>query len=294
MKVFWSKLVILFIIGLFDVAHAGAQWPDFGVYHTVGTIACARAKGGSPQHIQKGSWIYAGDKLLLVDAAADIILFTRDSNYIHLKGKGSYSTHDLQTMQRTHAPDGITNRYLSLLWEELFRPGSDGETGGSTGGVSRGGSFMLSPADNYHTSLDRVLFRWLPFAWATGYHLRILYDGRRLVYDTVVKDTQLILPIRPPFEYGYTFQWSLEIQGDGGRHQLGANGNIELVDEAHVFPYPSPFPALDTALSHAQYLESIGYTHSANILYIVLVTADPSDAALQILYREFRLRNGLD
>src|SRR5580698_736980 len=115
MKLFWPIPIILLIILLTDTGLAQAQWPDFGVYHTVGTIKCVPAKGGPVQIVRKGSWVYDGDRLMLSDETADIILFTRDNNYIHLKGKGAYTTKDLQAMQRSHAPDNITTRYLSLL-----------------------------------------------------------------------------------------------------------------------------------------------------------------------------------
>jgi hypothetical protein len=312
MRLFWPipiiLLIILLSILLTDTGLAQAQWPDFGVYHTVGTIKCVPAKGGPVQIVRKGSWVYDGDRIQLVDETADIILFTRDNNYIHLKGKGAYTTKDLQTMQRSHVSDNITARYLSLLWDELFRPGSNGETGGSAGGVSRGGSFMLSPADNYRTSLDRVLFRWQRMAAATGYRLT-LYDKTAglngqsnpanpnpaaPVYDSTVSDTQLVVRVILPLFYGHTYDWSLEWIAPNHHRQPAANGTAVLVDEADLLPVPPSPPGIDTSLSRAQYLELIGRTRSANSFYLNLLSADPTDPALRILYREFRRRNGLD
>lgn len=313
MRLFWPIQIILLIILLTNAGPAQAQWPDYGVYHTAGTIKCAPVKGGVLQIVRKGSWVYDGDRLMLLDATADIILFTRDSNYIHLKGKGVYTTRDLQTMQRSHVPDNITARYLSLLWDELFRPGSNGETGGSTGGVSRGGSFMLYPADNYRTSLDRVLFRWQRMAAATGYRLT-LYDKTAgapgqpntpnptttapnpatPVYDSLVTDTQLVVRVTPPLSYGHTYGWSLEWISKDGHRLPAANGTAVLVDEADLLPIPPSPPGIDTSLSRAQYLELAGCTQSANSLYLSLLAVDPADAVLRTLYREFQRRNGLD
>jgi hypothetical protein len=301
MKLFWPIQIILLIILLTDTGLAQAQWPDYGVYHTVGTIKCVAAKGGPVQIVRKGSWVYDGDRIQLVDETADIILFTRDSNYIHLKGKGTYTTKDLQTMQRSHVPDNITARYLSLLWDELFRPGSNGATVGSAGGVSRGGSFMLSPADNYRTSLDRVLFRWQRMAAATGYRLTLRDktttapgQPNPLAYDSTVSDTQLVVRVTPPLSYGHTYAWSLEWISKGGHRQPAANGTAVLVNEADLLPIPPSLPGIDTFLSRAQYLELVGCTRSANSLYLRLLAADPTDPALRTLYREFQRRNGLD
>jgi hypothetical protein len=305
MRLFWPIRIILCITLLTDARLTQAQWPDYGVYHTVGTVKCAPAKGGPMQPVSKGSWVYAGDRILLYDQTSDIILFTRDSNYIHLKGKGTYTTKDLQSMQRSHVPDNITARYLSLLWEELFRPNSNGQTGGSTGGVSRGGSFMLFPPDNYLTSLDKLLFRWEPYAWATSYRLFILSARRRILYDTVIKDTQLIVPVRPPLQYGYSFHYSIQMLGDNGRRQQGAEGSFTLVDETLRIQQlqTAALDSTDTALTHAgpdsalmraEQYEKQGCTRSADSIYLKLLAGDPTDLAVKALYREFRRRNGLD
>ncbi len=296
MQRFWLILITL----LTEASLTRAQWPEYGVYHTIGRIQCLRAKGGATQVLGKGSWIYSGDELLLADGIADIILFDRDSNYIHVKGKGRYTTVDLSTLQRSHVRDNITIRYLYLVWEELFRPGSDQSATGSTGGVSRGGSLMLFPADDYRSSLDRVLFRWQPVVWATHYRLRMTDDGGRLVYDSAFKDTQVIVRVRPPLSFGQRYHWALDLEGLDDRHQEGATGELQLVDEKKVLAgaddaiaEPDALPGLNTSLMRAEEYERLGCTRSANAVYLRLLSADREDMALQVLYREFRRRNGI-
>src|SRR5580693_2705858 len=140
-----NKLVLaasLLLGGSIAVLGQG-QWPAFGVYHTAGPVKCIPARGGPAKPVIRYSWVYEGDRLLLQDIISELILFDRDSNYIRLHGKGGYTTADIEKMERTHVQDNITVRYLSLLWEELFRPGSNSlmekeKIAGSAGGVSRG------------------------------------------------------------------------------------------------------------------------------------------------------------
>ena len=299
MKLFWPILILLVTESLC----VRAQWPDYGVYHTVGLVKCAPAKGGAAQVIRKGSWIYAGDKLLLTDASADLILFDRDSNYLHLRGKGSYTTADLQTLRRSHVQDNITCRYLSLLWDELFRPG-EGEAGtGATGGVSRGLSLVLAPAEDYKTSLDRILFRWQRVAWATGYRLKLNDSAGQAAFDSVVTDTQAVVRVRLPLSYGSTYRWSLELLGAGGRHQVGDTGRLALVDEATLLPalaakVTPPDPELsagpNSELVLTEVFERQGCTQAALGVYRRLLKTSPDDKAIRVLYRQFQRRNGLE
>jgi hypothetical protein len=283
----------MLLVLLTEASLTRAQWPAYGVYHTVGTITCVPAKGGSTQAVHKGSWIYAGDKLLLVDAMADLILFDRDSNYIHVKGKGSYTIAELQKMQSTHVRDNITTRYLSLLWEELFRPGGGGEMStGSTGGVSRGFSLMLTPGDTCWTSMDSVVFSWQTMAWGRRYRLSLRDEGGQTVFDSLVADSMVYLVVSPPLMYGHAYNWTLVVIGDSGRQQEGAMGLLELVDEGKVLPQLSIADAgPDSALVWAALYEQQGCTRAANAIYLRLLAAESGDKALRALYREFRLRN---
>src|ERR1700755_2446542 len=84
-----------------------AQWPAFGVYHTAGTIKCRSVRDGKTDAVIQHSWLYAGDKLMLIDNVSEIILFDRDTNYIRLHGKGTYTTADIEKMQKTHVKDNV-------------------------------------------------------------------------------------------------------------------------------------------------------------------------------------------
>jgi hypothetical protein len=281
---------------------AQGQWPAFGVYHTAGAIKCVSTRGGSTV-VHPRSWVYDGDKLLLLDAGAEIILFDKDSNYIRLAGKGTYTTDDIKKMQRTHVKDNITVRYLSLLWEELFKPGSaaamEKETmSNSTGGVSRGLSLVVAPADNYQTSMDGQTFRWQRVAWATTYHLRLRGADGQPRYDSITADTQLYVRFTNRLPYGSSYTWSLDLLGGSGRTQSGATGHLTLVDEkttlASLPPLPpDPLGDLDLDLQRAEQYENSGCINKANTLYHHLLAVYPNDSSLKELYFAFRRRNYL-
>jgi hypothetical protein len=69
---------------------ARAQRPLFGVYLATGTIKCTPARGPS-RLISRYDWLYPGDRLSLLDNISQITLFGRDTTYVCLHGKGTYT-----------------------------------------------------------------------------------------------------------------------------------------------------------------------------------------------------------
>jgi hypothetical protein len=301
-KLLLATIVVQGLIpGLTRTLSAQGTWPAFGVYHTAGTIKCVSAKGGVAQAVLPHSWVYTGDKLLLLDNVAELILFDRDSNYIRLHGKGNYTTADIQKMQRTHVRDNITVKYLSLLWEELLRPGSASliekeKIARSTGGVSRGLTVILTPRDAYSTSMDSLCFRWHRVNWAKKYFLRLRTPDGDIRFDSVLIDTEVVVHFSPRMPVGYTYIWSLDLVGGSGRLQFSDSSHLILIDESTVLPQ---VPALEAdslggpaaILRRIEQLESYGCIREADALYQRLMADFPVDGALNELYFAFRERN---
>jgi hypothetical protein len=247
--------------------------------------------------------VYEGDRLLLQDKISELILFDNDSNYIRLHGKGSYTTADIEKMERTHLRDNITVRYLSLLWEELFRPGKSSQPekekiAGSAGGVSRGLPLVTAPRDNYLTSMDSLAFRWHPVPWGRKYVLQLQNVEGLLWKDCVAADTQLIVRFKDQLAYGKKYKWTIDIIGQSGRPQFGDSGNLTLVDEPTVLAQLTPLSAdslggIISTLQRIERCENLGCTKRADELYRRLLTDFPHNSALHKLYWSFCRRNYL-
>jgi hypothetical protein len=294
-------IVLVLIVILTQGLDAHGQWPAFGVYHITGNIKCAPAKGGGTKPVVSHSWLYDGDKLMLLDNISDVILFDRDNNYIHLSGKGTYATADIQKMQRIHVQDNLTVRYLSLVWDEVLHPSSGSQMDKekfvhSTGGVSRGLTVMLTPRDGYATSMDSVIFRWHKVSWARKYFLRLRTPDGDLRVDSVLIDTAAVVHFSPRMNAGNTFFWSLDLVGESGRLQFSDSSHIVLVDESIVIPQV-PAPKTDSLggvaaiLQRIEQFEEFGCIRHADGLFQRLIADFPADAALDRLYAAFRERN---
>jgi hypothetical protein len=297
---------ILLTLFLYPGLTTRAQWPAFGVYHTAGTIKCKSAHESQLQPVAPHSWLYDGDKLMLLDNISEIILFDRDTNYIRLHGKGTYSTADIRKMQKTHVRDNITVRYLSMVWEELLKPGSGSlmekeKIAHSTGGVSRGLSPILNPRDDYSTSMDLLCFRWHSIHWAHKYFLRLRDRQGQLLYDTITADTQAVVHFPGRIAYGNTYTWSLDLIGESGRLQFADSSSLTLIDEStaltHFPAFTSDMDSLGgiaTLLQRIRQYEDIGCTRMADTLFHRLTNDYPQDLALNQLYIDFRRRNYLE
>jgi hypothetical protein len=303
---FLLAVLVTQTVTLAAVNSARGQWPAFGVYHTEGTIKCASAHNHETAPVIQHSWLYEGDKLMLLDNIAEIILFDKDTNYIRLRGKGTYTTAQIEKMRRTHVRDNVTVKYLSLLWEELFRPGSSSlmekeKIAGSTGGVSRGISVLLAPRDGYSTSMEFLCFRWHSVHWARKYFLRIRDQQGQLRYDSVSPDTMAVVRFPDRFTYGNTYTCYLDLIGESGRLQFADSCHVTLIDETTVLPQlpivtedPDSLGGIVILLRRIQQCETNGCIRQADELFHHLTTGHSQDPALDQLYAAFRRRNYME
>jgi hypothetical protein len=297
----FPAIVLTQMITIFTAFTARGQWPAFGVYHTAGTIKCVAAHGGATRPLTEHSWLYEGDKLMLLDNIAEIILFDRDTNYIRLHGKGNYTTADIKKIQRSHIRDNITVRYISLLWDELIRPGAGTQKqkeqiASSTGGVVRGLSLVIAPRDGYATSMDSLIFCWHSVSWARKYFLRLRNPDGQLCYDSVIVDTQAVVHFPGRMTAGNYYTWTLDIVGESGRLQFADSNHIVLVNESAILPQlppitPDSIGGIAVRLQQIEQYENASCTKQANDLFLQLTTDFPEDAALGQLYAAFRQRN---
>lgn len=300
---------LLFLFFLIRVFPTRAQRPVFGVYLTTGTINCTFTHGGGYSTVFLHSWLYPGDKLTLADDISEIVLFDRDTGYVRLRGKGSYSTDMVRKMQHTRVHDTMIIRYLSLLWLQAPQPApaeSRTDARGHTAAsqthrpvipVTPGSTTtVLAPRANYATSLDSLIFRWRNVYWARKYFLRLRNTDGQLCYDGVIVDTQAVVHFPGRMTPGNTYAWTLDIVGESGRLQFADSGHIVLVNESVIFPQlppvtPDSIGGIAIILQRIEQYENASCIKQANDFFQRLISELPMDAALDQLYTEFRRRN---
>ncbi|HEV2354447.1 MAG TPA: hypothetical protein VGR89_09400, partial [Puia sp.] len=288
---------------------AVAQGPVLGVYFSAGTIQYLPARNGAARPLTIHTWLSDGDRVSLQDNISELILFDRDSDYIRLDGKGSYTVADLEKMPRMHVSDSLTLRYFSLLWAEA--PHSSPHTAAAREKTSPGVAgvrhhsatlmpetpVMVGPRHGYTTSLDSLIFRWHQISWAQKYFLRIRNPAGELLYDSVLVDTGAVVHfagLMPPD----TYHWALDLVGASGRLQFGDSSHFQVIDESSVLPQLPPLQVdslggISTILRRIGQYEASGCLHHASDLFRKLTTDFPDDAALDKMYQEFLQRNCL-
>lgn len=284
---------------------ARGQQPVFGVYSAAGNIKCIPARGASGP-VFPLTWLYEGDKLTLLDNISEITIFDRDTSYIRLQGKGTYTIAGIEKMQPTRVWDTMIIRYLSLLWEDVIRQASQTSTSAThhtppsqyhTAAIpTRALSIILAPRNGYATSMDSIIFHWHDISWARKYFLRLRNPDGQLCYDSVLVDTQAVVYFPGRMPAGNSYTWTLDIVGESGRLQFADSGHIVLVDETGVLPHlppviPDSIGGFAVILQQIEQFENAGCIRRAEALFSQLTTSFPQDNALDKLYRSFRRRN---
>src|SRR5580693_3131992 len=96
------------------------QTPVFSVYFCADT-RYNPGHGGGIIPLTPHTWLYANDKLMLPDNIAELTLFTRDTCYIHLQGKGNYTIAEIDKLPRHPIRDTMIIQYYSFLWQEKIK-----------------------------------------------------------------------------------------------------------------------------------------------------------------------------
>jgi hypothetical protein len=306
-----SKLLLALV--LTQGLAARGQSPLYGVYYFTGNSRFNQAHGGSIQPLTTHTRIVAGDKLALLDNIAEVTLFTRDTSYIRVEGKGNYTVAQLDKMPRTRISDTIMVQYFALFWNDATHPGpaaSSANTGPATSSANTvhaaapySKSIVLAPRAAYVTSLDSLIFRWNHVTWARKYFLRIRSPDGQLCFDSVVADTQAVVhfPGHMPAgnsSEGNSYAWALDIVGESGRLQFADTGHIVLVNDFAIIPHLPTIPmdsmgGIAPILERIEQYEHAGCTKEAEAMFFRLTNDYPDDNALDKLYIAFRRRNYL-
>lgn len=292
---------------------ASSQRPIYGVYFTAGTIKCTPVRGPS-RPVLLHDWLHEGDRISLVDNIAEITLIDRDTSYVRLRGKGTYTMAEIDKMQHTRVLDSILIQYLSLSWAEVIQPAPPNraaatprhsptnagtparQTPTKAAAFTRTTPTILAPRPAYTTSMDSLIFRWRNVYWARKYFLRLRRTDGTLCYDSVIVDTQAVVHFPGRMTTGNSYTWTLDIVGISGRLQFADSNHIVLVNDSTILPQlppitPDSIGGFAVLLQKIEQYENAGCIKEAENLFEQLTTDFPQDPALDKLYAAFRQRN---
>ena len=297
MKYIW---MFLFLMG----QQSFAQLPDYYVYLITGEATITRP-GGKPAGIKQSQLVYKND-IITLKKGAEVTLVDKDASFFVLNAARTYKANALNagTIKKTN--DGITGRYLKLLFHELLDPNQDFEKfkkeniAGVWGGVSRGDDCnnRIFPINGLKTSAATVVFKWHKTSPSSAYSLFIYDANGNEVTKMGVKDSLQPVNINQA------------LQGRPGKYfwrVISVDGNCE--DEIPIYfdvltaenekkqaaeIATGDEQSMEMQLQRIDKLEKNGYINVASSKYAALVKANPDNKALLKSYVMFLLKYGSD
>jgi hypothetical protein len=305
MKLFYQIIsciaLVVFLLSAFNVS-AQSRWPLFCVYEVHGNIVLQKTSSPEIIKIKKTQFIYSGETIFIKDENSELILFDKDTNYITLNKKGTYTSEAVIKYKKEHLKDGITIKYSSFFWKEFFKPEKPEslenaeEIAKSSGGVSRGLIQVFSPSANYQTSMDELIFKWKKIKAARVYSFIMTdKDGKNYV-QKILADTSLVVHFHDSLPYGNIYRWSLGFVSNTIAEVEPVNGQLELVDEEKILPLlqlnsPYSLKGVLHGLQYAELYEENGCIKKAYSTYKDLLEKNPADKSLKELFLSFKKRN---
>jgi hypothetical protein len=295
-----------FLLLLISVClQTGAQLPDYYVYLVTGEVTITKP-GAKPVPVKQKDLVYKND-ILTLKKGMSVTLVDRDASFLTLNSPIKCSGSELNQKAGKKGNDGVTGKYLQLLYHELLDPSHDFEKfkkqniAGIRGGVSRGDECnnRIFPINGLKTSAASIVFKWHATSPASGYSFEI-YDGENKLVDSIhVKDTVYTIVVSEALKGKRgTFKWRV-ISADGNCEDeipiyfeiLTPESEQKLVEQLTA---ATDNPSLEKQLQQVDKLEKNGLIDAASSRYAAIVKTDPGDKALLKSYIVFLLKYGFD
>ena len=298
MKYFFLPLFIVFC------RQSVAQLPDYYVYLVTGEITITKP-GAKPVVVKQKDLVFKNDVLVLKKGTS-VTLVDKDASFFTLNNQLSCRGSDVVKKANKKSNDGVTGKYLQLLYHELLDPSHDFEKfkkeniAGVRGGVSRGDECnnRIFPVNGLKTSQYSLVFRWHKTSPSSDYSF-FIYDaqGTELV-SAKSKDTFLVVSLHE------------KLRGKPGKYfwrVISHDGKCE--DEIPIYfdlltPEDeqkqaeaiagSAMKNIDMKLQDIDKLEKNAFIDIASSRYATVVKENPDNKPLLKSYVAFLLKYGFD
>lgn len=294
------------VIFLFALCLQGqAQLPDYYVYLVSGEATITKP-GAKAIAVKQNQLVYKGDVMVL-KKGTELTMVDKEAVFLVLNTAGTYKASELLKKATKKNNEGITGKYLKLLFHELLDPEQDFDKfkkeniAGVWGGVNRGDDCgnRIFPVNGLQTSVTSIVFRWHKTSPSSNY-LFVIYDadGKELVRMNV-KDTLLSINIneillgRP----GKYFWRVMSVDGNCEDEVLIYFDILTAENEkklAGQLVAATGNESIEIQLQHIDKLEKNAFINVASARYAAVVKANKNNVALLKSYVLFLLKYGFD
>lgn len=294
-------LPLILILGL----QSPAQLPDYYVYLIKGNASIANA-GKKPVMVKQKQLVFKND-VLSIGKGAELTLVDRNANYYVIKTEGVNKVSGLIKKVIAKAADGLTAKYLKLLFHELLDPNQDYDKlkkeniAGAWGGVSRGDECenRIYPVNGLQTSAASILFRWHKTSRSSNYLLAI-YDRDGIELSGIkVKDTLLSVNVAEIVK-GKKGKYFWRVTSEDGicEDEIPIYFNLLTPDNEKLLTEQlignSAGTTLEEQLQQIEKLEKNAFIDAAAARYSLLVKSNKDNKALLKSYVLFLIKYGFD
>ena len=299
MKHLFLPIILVFCL------QSQAQLPDYYVYLVKGNASITNA-GKKPVLVKQKQLVFKND-MLSIGKGAELTLVDRNANYYVIKTEGVNKVSGMIKKVIAKAADGLTAKYLKLLFHELLDPNQDFDKlkkeniAGAWGGVSRGDECenRIYPVNGLQSSAASIIFRWHKTSRSSNYLLAI-YDQDGIELSGIkVKDTSLSVNVAE-IGKGKTGKYFWRVTSEDGvcedeipiYFNLLTPENEKMVTEKLLGN--SAGSTLEEQLVQIEKLEKNAFIDAAAARYSLLVKSNKDNKALLKSYVLFLIKYGFD
>ena len=282
-----------------------AQLPDYYVYLITGEGTIAKS-GAKPVAAKQSQLVYKND-IIVLKKGAEITLADKEASFLVLNTAGTYKASELVKKATKKTNDGITGKYLKLLFHELLDPNQDFEKfkkeniAGVWGGVSRGDDCgnRIFPINGLKTSAASIVFKWHKTSPSSKYSF-FIYDGEgKELTKMSVKDTIQFVNINETL-HGKAGKYFWRAISDDGTCEDEVPIYFDILTmenekkQADMVAATTGNENLEVQLQQIDKLEKNAFINAASVRYAAAVKANPDNKVLLKSYIAFLLKYGFD
>jgi hypothetical protein len=200
-------LLLLFVL---TVLSASAQ-KNLVVYHITGDVNIVT---GNKSSLAKRGDVLVKNNSMQMGNGADCMLIEQNGKSLQVNTAGTYSYEVLQKMMSSTSKEGVTQKFFSYVYENLFTNKKEDKLS-VTPVVFRNNELMKTPSDNTIIISDAFTVGWKNPSGKMWAHLIIKDSSDKIVIDTVIKHaSSLQINIAEnDLQSGHIYKWKVEESG---------------------------------------------------------------------------------
>lgn len=275
---------------------------EFTVLATKGSVEVLKNGTGTGIKVFSGSKIMPNDAIKIA-AGGYVGLVHKSKNAIELTQEGTYKASDLA---KKATSTNVTSKVMNYVADGMVKKSSV-QNKSNVGAIDRAGDekvYLANPAEDYLLSTNTT-FKWFSFEENGGKvseYIFLIYAGKNVLYQEVVKDTILKLDLaKLNVEAGKVYLWAVAPKQDLENIKKQTLTNESNLAKIQVIESKKAAAVQDTvnmvlkngqltaiqAVILANYYEQYNINHLAMEMYQKAVQLAPGVEMYQKMHAEF-------